>query len=202
MNVKLKRHLFLKHPQTTDIGPHTNRWSWNGCFPFHFLFGKIMTDMYLGAQEGDGHVGLGSVCTFGNCLTFFPNMEMCFSDFDMLRKGPLLRSLQRKLVVSSLCLTSSLFIVLVVLSSITAMLQLFCVSTGPCAYPPAFTPGYESYWNTFSQRLTSAPWGSFHPFILDDEQSVCVLNWVVIFKVFGTYFENPFKNCEYFKIEV
>lgn len=46
--------------------------------------------MYLGAQEGVGHVDLGSVCAFGNCLTFSPNVETCSSDSDMPWKGTLL----------------------------------------------------------------------------------------------------------------
>lgn len=46
--------------------------------------------MYLGAQEGFGHVGLGSVCAFGKCLNFSPNVETCSSDLDMLWKGTLL----------------------------------------------------------------------------------------------------------------
>lgn len=107
--------------------------------------------MYLGTQEGDGHVGLGSVCALGNCLTFFPNMETCYSDFDTLQKGPLLRSPQRKLIVSSLCLTTSLFIVLVVLPGITAML-----CPPPCIYP-WLRKLLEHMASLFPQRVTSAP---------------------------------------------
>ena len=145
MNVKLKRHLFLKRPQTTDIGPHTNLWSWNGHFPFHFLFGKIMTDMCLGAQEGDGHVGLGSVCAFGNCLTFFPNMETCsrvwnamegtFSEESPEKAGCLIFVFDQQLVYGP---CSSRYH-----SRVAALLCFW-----PCACPSALSPGYRSHWHT------------------------------------------------------